>query len=288
MSRVAVFGGANLDIKARCSTGHIAATSNLGETRFSVGGVGRNIAHNIANLGIAVSLVSAVGDDAAGEMVLAETARAGVDVAGILRATGRTGTYVAVLDEQGEMITAVNDMAVLERLGAAEIEAQRELILAAELVIADCNLKEEALEVLAKLAAAKLLVEPVSVPKAAKLARLQERHDMFMATPNRDQYAVLGGMGRLRNVVVHQGADGATLLTAGETIHVAAFPHTHIADVTGAGDAAVAGLAFGILNGYDLPKAVRCGQAAASLKVQSVQSAAEGLSRETLLKMIGE
>lgn len=288
MSRVVVFGGANLDIKARIAGNHIAATSNIGETRFSAGGVGRNIAHNIASLGISVSLVSAVGDDAAGEMVLAETARAGVDVAGVKRAAGRTGTYVAVLDQQGEMITAVNDMAVLEQLGIAEIEAQREVIDAAELVIADCNLQEDSLEVLAKLASHKLLVEPVSVPKAAKLARLQQRYDIFMATPNRDQYEVLGGKGRIRNIVVHQGADGATLLTAGGNTHVEAFPHTHIADVTGAGDAAVAGLAFGILNGYELVKAVRCGQAAASLKVRSVQSAAEGLTLETLLKMIGK
>lgn len=292
MSGVIVFGGANLDIKARLGSGHIPATSNIGETHLSAGGVGRNIAHNLASLGVAVMLVSAVGDDAAAAMVLTETIRAGVDVSHLHRAKGRTGTYVAILDESGEMITAVNDMSVLDELGPEAIAAREEIIGKAKLVIADCNLPEESLDLLASLAAHKLIVEPVSVPKSAKLARLQMRHEIFVATPNRDQYAALGGTsamqrtGRIRNMVVHQGAEGATLLTADGSTHVEAFPQAHVADVTGAGDAAVAGLAFGILNGYELEKAVRCGQAAASLKLDSRQSVVQGLSRQKMLRLV--
>jgi pseudouridine kinase len=214
----------------------------------------------------------------------------------VLRLSGRTGTYVAVLDNAGEMITAVNDMALLEQLTPERIAACGRLVEAAELVIADCNVPEATLEAIAAMAAGKLLVEPVSVPKAAKLAGLQERHAVFLATPNLDQFRALGGSmgdvdsmrrtGRIRNIVIHQGAAGATVLGENGNRHVAAFPQLHVADVTGAGDAAVAGLAFGILRGYDLVRSALCGQAAASLKLSSLQSTAEGLSPEALLRLV--
>jgi pseudouridine kinase len=60
-----------------------------------------------------------------------------------------------------------------------------------------------------------------------------------------------------------------------------------IADVTGAGDAAVAGLVFGLLDGRSLAEAARLGQSAAALKLASAQSVAEGLSRDRLLHMAG-
>ncbi|XNM60457.1 PfkB family carbohydrate kinase [Escherichia coli] len=44
------------------------------------GGVGRNIAHNLALLGRDVHLLSVIGDDFYGEMLLEETCRAGVNV----------------------------------------------------------------------------------------------------------------------------------------------------------------------------------------------------------------
>ncbi len=64
---------------------YIARTSNPGRTRFSAGGVGRNIAHNLATLGVETSLIAAIGMDDAGDMVMAETANAGVDVTMLLR-----------------------------------------------------------------------------------------------------------------------------------------------------------------------------------------------------------
>ncbi len=203
---------------------------------------------------------------------------------------------MAVLDQAGELITAVNDMGIVEAITPEQIASAREAIRRADLVIADCNLREDVLEAIASEAAHKLLIEPVSVPKAAKLAALQARHEIYLATPNRDQFGAIGGKfpelakmtrpGKLKNLVIHQGSAGALVLADGGNSHVPAFPQTHVADVTGAGDAAVAGLAFGLLSGYDLVTSARCGQAAASLKLASLQSTPDRLSAETIKRLV--
>jgi sugar/nucleoside kinase (ribokinase family) len=53
------------------------------------GGVGRNIAENLARLGTQVHLVSAVGADALGDELLAATAAARVDVGNVRRGPQR-------------------------------------------------------------------------------------------------------------------------------------------------------------------------------------------------------
>ena len=60
-----------------------------------------------------------------------------------------------------------------------------------------------------------------------------------------------------------------------------------IADVTGAGDAAVAGLVCGLLEGLALADAARLGQCAAAIKLSSLQSVALGLSRVSLMRLAG-
>ena len=51
---VIVFGGANIDVKARIEGHAVEGTSNYGAITRSPGGVGRNIAENLARLGVPV------------------------------------------------------------------------------------------------------------------------------------------------------------------------------------------------------------------------------------------
>jgi len=101
---ILVIGSASLDIIGRALGPIEYATSNPGILRTSAGGSARNIAENLARLGMHAILISAVGDDPEGERVLGETSAAGVDVEHCLRLEGhRTGAYLAVLDEQGAL-----------------------------------------------------------------------------------------------------------------------------------------------------------------------------------------
>jgi pseudouridine kinase len=285
---IIVIGGTNVDIKAKTVKPHIPATSNPGRVSVTPGGVARNISHNLALLGVNVALITAIGRDAPGELAIAATANAGVDLSLAMRGDAATGSYIAVLDSNGELVTAVNDMAILDSLGPDFVKQHHHILQAAKFIVADCNIRQDLLDWLALHFGEKLIVEPVSVPKSAKLRTLLEKHEVFMATPNRDQLAVLmeGGTDLhecgLQNLVVHLGADGAVVSSQSRTTQIPSMLKARVSDVTGAGDAAVAGLVYGLVSGYDIVKSARLGQAAASLKLNSTTSTAPGLSQAAL------
>ena len=127
MFDIIVIGGTNIDIKAKTTAPHIAGTSNPGDVTFTPGGVARNISHNLGSLGVKVALISAIGNDAPGRNGCQRPHKsAGVDLSMCLRCDAPTGAYVAVLDEKGELVSAVNDMRILKNLKPEHVKvAQR-------------------------------------------------------------------------------------------------------------------------------------------------------------------
>jgi sugar/nucleoside kinase (ribokinase family) len=93
----------------------------------------------------------------------------------------------------------------------------------------------------------------------------------------------LHGLG-FENIVLHRGSQGALVSSPGGQFEVAAGAANQIADVTGAGDAAVAGLILGLLEGLPIGEAAQLGQKAAALKLASHLSVSPKLSRDSLLK----
>lgn len=298
MTRVIVIGGANVDIKGRARGGYVAGTSNPGEVTVSAGGVGRNIAENLARLGVPVSLVTALGDDANGQMLRQACGTAGVDLTLAMTSDAPTGSYLAVLDDTGELVSAINDMRAMETLTPEHLEARADDLARADMLITDCNPSADCLSWLCDFSArrgVRLLMEPVSVPKARKLLSFPRRAPVFAITPNAQQLTALAGdaegaVSRLHalgfsNVVLHRGSEGAVASDGTTSVNVDPAPVAAIADVTGAGDAAVAGLVCGLLEGMNLADAARLGQCAAAIKLSSAQSVASGLSRDSLMQM---
>jgi pseudouridine kinase len=269
-----------VDIKAKTVAHHIHATSNPAVVHIKAGGVARNIAHNIAKLGGNISLLTIVGNDANGDFLLAQTKSAGVDVSLVERSTQSTGTYIAVLDQNGELITAVNAML---QLTAHNITQHITTISRSKMVVADCNLDVEAMLCIENEV---LIIEPVSVPKCHRLLQLLKQRSVFLATPNLDQIEALTGTRNpaqaaktlhglgLQNVVIHAGAQGSFASNGMDFFHLASSA-THIVDVTGAGDAATAGLVFGLSQNLPLEKAAALGQKSAARVLASAASTLE-------------
>lgn len=301
MAEIIVIGGANVDIKGRAQSLVLPGTSNPGRVTISPGGVGRNVAENLARLDVDVALVSMVGDDANGQLVRAATAKCGVDVSMIGTGSAPTGTYLAVLDGDGEMVTAVNDMRVIDGLSPGFLAQHEGRLAAADLLVTDCNLPVDSLAWLASLstrARRRLLIDPISAPKSQKLLDLRLEAPVFALVANRLQIESLTGQSELEvaskqlhkvgfeNIVIHLGRDGVMVSEgSGPPAKLPALPVVGIADVTGAGDAAVAGLALGLLMGLTFLDAARLGQAAAALNLQSLNSVAEDVSRDKLFSL---
>ncbi|HET8614677.1 MAG TPA: PfkB family carbohydrate kinase [Actinomycetales bacterium] len=304
---VVVLGGSNLDIKARSTERLQPGTSNPGTGSMSAGGVGRNIAENLARLGTRTVLVSSVGRDAAGETVLAQSAAAGVVLDHVHRTDGATGTYVALLDDDGELVAAVSDMAAADELGPDQVDAVRDVIASAALVVVDGNLPPAAVDVAlerAHLAGVRVIVEPVSGPKAARLVpQLTPKRPLYGITPNRDELAALTGLPtrtqrQVERAVAALHAQGVGLVWVrlaergsmlserhpdGTTTRhdLDALPTT-VRDVTGAGDSMLAAFCHALLEGNDPAQAARYGHAAAALTIASSQTVRSDLTARLL------
>ena len=77
---VTVVGGVNMDIGGRSYASLVDRDSNPGQVRMSLGGVGRNIAHNMALLGVDVKMLTALGDDLYAQKIGASCAELGIDL----------------------------------------------------------------------------------------------------------------------------------------------------------------------------------------------------------------
>jgi pseudouridine kinase len=267
---VVVVGGANVDVKARTTHALVSATSNPGTVVRTPGGVGRNVAENLARLGSRVALLSTVGSDPDGDWLVEETAAAGVDVSPVLRG-GRTGRYVAVLDADGGLVVGVSDMAATDALGPDVLDV--DLIRSADLVVVDGNLPATTVDAVLELGV-RVVIDPVSVAKARRISPLLTRtRPVYAITPNEDELAALGTVAELHArgvevVWVRRGPAGSLLSTPdGETSLEA--PQATPIDVTGAGDAMLAAFCHRLLSGFSLTDAAAYGHKAAALTVAS-------------------
>jgi len=298
--RVVVVGGAVLDQKLRTRRAPVLGTSNPGAAVAGVGGVGRNIAENLARLGAATVLVAPVGDDLPGESVVGRTAAAGVDCRHIVVTSLPTGTYTAVLGDDGDLVIAVSDMRATDRLTVADLGAVPGLLAGADLLVVDANPPPDVVHWLLREAAAAgvvVVVEPVSVAKAGSLAPvLDGGAPVHTVTPNADELgALVGGPSPrstaevleaaaalhdrgVRHVWVRRGAAGSLLSShwsdgaGSRSVLAVGAPATEVVDVTGAGDSMTAGFVHALLAGRTAVEAARFGQVCAALTCASPET----------------
>ncbi|GEP35254.1 carbohydrate kinase [Nocardioides szechwanensis] len=283
---VVVVGGANLDLKARTTGVVVPGTSNPGTIATSPGGVGRNVAENLARLGTPTVLVAAVGSDHFGDGLLDATAAAGVDITHVRQVAGATGTYLAVLDASGDLAVGVSDMAATATLAPEHLDPA--LIGGADLVVLDGNLRADTLAAAWALAAAagvRVVIDPVSVPKAARVETLLGERPLWCITPNTGELAALGGTVAdlhrrgVELVWVRRGAAGSLLSGPDGEVQLETISG-EVVDVTGAGDAMLAAFCHALLGGASPVEAAAYGHAAAALTVASAQTVRPDLTDE--------
>jgi pseudouridine kinase len=275
---IVCIGAANLDRKLR-SLGPLGlGTSNPARQDESFGGVARNIAENLARLGAPVALVTAVGGDASGRALLAHAESAGIDTRSALRLEGAaSGTYTAVLDQDGEMAVALADMAIYEALTPAFLASREQLRAGAALVVADLNLPQDSVAALladAERHQAPLVLVAVSEPKMARLPRRLDGLRLLILNAGElalragrpldteaDIAAACDALRRdgVQDVIVTRGAAGV-LYTSGAGLARLDAPSARVVDVTGAGDAFAAAVCWSLHGGEaDLAQACRHG-----------------------------
>jgi pseudouridine kinase len=297
---VVVIGAATLDMKGRPKMPIVEGTSNPGYIRVSPGGVGRNVAENLARLGVPTVLLSAVGDDSAGRQILDATGAGGVDVSRVIVSSEfPSASYLTIIDEHGNPLLSIDDMQIMELVTPKYIYAQRTLISNASMLVLDANLSPRAVKSAVSIAArwsVPVCVDPVSVAVAPRISPYLTR--IFLAIPNEDEAALLCGLPAsasydatvVAQQLVSMGVNiaiitlaekGLVYATSQERGHVPAIS-IEVVDPTGGGDALTGAVVFGLVNGFSISEAVRLGVSAASLTLTSTYTVCPDLSLERL------
>lgn len=189
----AVVGGVNVDIGGQSYAPLVARDSNPGRVRISLGGVGRNIAHNMSLLGVDVRLLTAFGDDLHAQRVAASCGELGIDISHALQVPGgTTSTYLFLNDVDGDMALGLSDMDICERITPAYLASNLSLLNNAQVIVADTNIPAESLQYLVTHCTPPVFVDPVSTAKARKVQPVLGR--VHTLKPNRIEAELLSGV----------------------------------------------------------------------------------------------
>lgn len=299
---VLVIGATLLDTKGKPEAGLEPNTSNPARVRVTRGGTARNVAENLGRLGAEVLLISAVGDDLIGHQLREQTSAADVNTEHVQVIAGEsTGTYLAVLDEDGSLAVALDDVHVMQHITAAYLYQHRSLFKDASLVMMDGSLTPDAMKTAVNLCE-KYRVPLCADPSSTRLAyKLRPYLSQFhLVVPNEVEAAELCqcdytgyapdaslDLARalvrqgVKNVVVTLFDFGLVYATTDETGYLPPS-YMEMVDSTGTGDAVTAAVIFGLLNDLSPIASIRLGAAAASLTLQTNETVVPDLSLDML------
>lgn len=284
--RIGVLGGITVDIEGRPDGGLRQGESNPGGISVSYGGVGRNIAENLARLGASVQFVSLTGDDFAGRNAAGALEALGVDVSGIRRDPEKsTAMCLSVLDPFGDLQVGLCNMGILENAPASFCREAAEALSGADMVGLDANLPEAFLEEITdRLRKTPLFLDPVSAAKAGRAGKILRRFHTIK--PNRAEAEILSGLTILNEEQLKEagrwfseaGVRRIFITLSGGGVYYKEGDKEGIlrpeegvtpVSVTGAGDAFSAAVLYGGAMGLAVRQAACLGMAAAAIAMEA-------------------
>ncbi|TXR52114.1 carbohydrate kinase [Reinekea thalattae] len=256
-NNIVVLGGANVDLTGTSTANFRMGDSNPGVVNQSAGGVGRNIAENLARLGNDVSMLSLVGHDHRGRFLIEHAREVGISTDDIIQHPDfATSSYLAMNNEQGELVGAIADMAIIDQLTPALLADKLPRLQAATTLVVEANLLPETLSWLAQQKlSAPIIADAVSAAKAPRLIPLLAKIDVLkvnrfealaiLKKPETDSSSVE----QLIDELLAQGVGSVLLSLAEQGVmygdaehkYLQSVPACQIASDTGAGDALIAG-----------------------------------------------
>lgn len=295
---ICLIGGANIDLQGFSNKKLIFNDSNPGKLRKGFGGVCRNICENLSRLNQKCSLIVPIGDDSFSKSLSEYMINLSVDLSKSKYLKNEDlSTYLSILDEDNEMILAISSMDILEKLDISHLKQYEEFLLKQELLVIDTNLRKDVLEYLSKLKIPKL-IDLVSTTKAKKVkdfignfeyvkANKLEAELISQIKINSEEDLVKIGNYLLnlgvKNIFITLGSDGMFFMNHELYMHVL-NPKIEVNDITGAGDAFCAGLAYSIVNNFDIEKSAKYAISMSIINVSNLGTCYTKLNEDLLHK----
>ncbi|MEY8371006.1 PfkB family carbohydrate kinase [Aerococcaceae bacterium 50-4] len=300
---VVVIGGLNMDIAGISGPGYRERDSNIGQVFLSPGGVGRNIAHNLVNLEVPTYLITAYGDDDFG--LLLERSCNDLDIKLDYAEKldhANSSTYLYVTDDEGDMVTGVNDMGIVDCITPEFLENKLSFINSAEVVVLDANLSKETLNWLGTNVIAPIFVDPVSVSKADRFEDILDEIDTIK--PNEHEIELYTGIKVVdletakaaacklidkgpEHVYLSMGSKGMVVADKTKAPTFVPVIPTKVISANGAGDCSMATLVwarfqYGTI--LSVEEVSQLAQAASSITLQTESSVSNDLSIRSVVR----
>ncbi len=291
-----VFGVSVFDICGFTDRNYRCNDSNPGKVKTSFGGVCRNIAECMSRVGVNTKFISILGDDEAGTRMLEHSKLMKYDMSdSLIIEGGHTPTYMAILDEQGEMVSAVVDMKIIDMFTTEFIDSKSEIIRNSEYMILDSD-RPDIVEYLINKFGEKtnFILDPVSAAKAKYVKHLIKHFHTIK--PNRYEAEIMCGFkikndedlrkaGKyfidlgIKNVFITLDEDGIYYNNGIEEGKIKAKDVT-VVNVTGAGDSFVAGIANGYMNKVNIVDTVKYAIAMSTITISTEETIHPEMSNE--------
>ena len=276
---IVVIGAVFVDIKGYPYAQYIPGGRNVGNVIQVHGGVSRNIAEDIGNISLHPIFLSLSDHTGTGTDVLNRLEEHGVNTKYMQRTEDGLGTWLAVFDNNGDVVASISKRPDLSEVTALIREKGDEIFSQADSVALEIDMEEDVLdlvftyaekyniEVYAAVSNMSIAMERRNYLKrvGCLVCNLQEAEMYFahhldgLSTPELTEVlAMLVKKARIRRMVITLGNEGAVYIGDEEAGSIEA-PRVDVIDTTGAGDAFFAGVVIGLTYGKSLREAAVIG-----------------------------
>lgn len=279
MNQVFVIGGAAVDITGKPESICRLRDSNLGTVRMRAGGVGKNIARRLKEYPLDVSLITAIGKGFHAGMIRKDCEQYGVSLEWTRLCDEHTGTFLCVLDEDGDLLTGISDMSILRHITPEYLEPLLPRLNSAPMVVLDGNLGPDTLSFLTRALTVPIFYDPVSCAKSRNIGEHIGR--CYAIKPNRFEASFLSGKScdtvrgvyRASDWFIEQGVQRVFISLGEQGVFwadangngVIPTACTHVVDTTGAGDTMSAAMIYGCISGLSTEECAANGNIASAL-----------------------
>lgn len=274
---------------AATMTGNMASGDKNpgGKVRVSSGGAGRNMGETIARLGFGVKMLSVVGEDIFGNMLMDECTAAGMDMSAVkILSQERTSSYVFFLDESGDLVTGVTDLEIGRHINIDYYKECHDIIKNARAIVQSAGNGIEVMQYLKDTYPDVPVVGDATTMYHAKMMK-DTIHCYHTVKCNKLEATVLCDM-EINNdtdletaadIILSKGAKEVIITLGGDGLYYKDDSGVSrrkkirkiekMVNANGAGDALTAGYVFSALSGYDIDDALDFAMAAAVVALSS-------------------
>ena len=304
---IVVIGAVFVDIKGYPEASFVPTGRNVGRVEQVHGGVGRNVAEDIANCELRPTFLSLVDDSGTGLDVVRKMKSHKVNTDYIRTTRDGMGTWLAVFDNDGDVCASISKRPNLMPIADIMDEKGDEIFANADSIIIEICIDKEIVKRtfrLAKKYNKKVFAVVANMSIALERRDFLQSIDCFIC--NRQEAGILFSddysdksqeemveilsqkvvAARIPSMIVTMGSDGAVYADCNGDRGFCAARNVKVKDTTGAGDAFCAGAAIGLTYGKRLKEACEIGaMLAASVIVTSENVCPRFLPRELGLDM---